>query len=127
MIDEYILITTKGEYELVEIDRDNFLNKCYELLNCELIEICVPNFPKHDTPIRFVVDDCGKLGDQEPNFLATALYNLPDILFGNVLVGKVGLNQYGEMDLVGLEYYESDEMKFILEKARDNLKRHGMI
>ena len=115
----FILIKTNGEYEEVMIDRENFLNQCYDLIGCELIEICKPNFPKQDTDIRFIIDESGKINDQVYNPLATVLYDRPDIIFGNVLVGKLGINDYGEMDIVGLENYESDELLEVLVDLTD--------
>lgn len=43
MKNNYVLISTKGEYQIVQIEKEQFLNKCYELINCEIIEIRVPN------------------------------------------------------------------------------------
>lgn len=110
----FILIKTNGEFEEVFIEKENFLNECYNLIGCELIEICKPNFPKQDTVIRFIIDESGKINDQQYNPLATVFYNRPDILFGNVLVGKMGINKFGELDIVGLENYEADEIYELL-------------
>ena len=112
----FILIKTNGEFEEVFIDRKCFLDECYKLIGCEFIEVCKPNFPYQETPIRFIIDESGKINDQKFNGLASILYNRPDILFGNVLVGKAGLNQYGEYDILGLEYYEADEIIDLLKK-----------
>lgn len=113
----FILIKTNGEFEEVFIDTENnFLDECYKLIGCELIEICVPNFQKQDTNIRFIVDESGKLNDQKFNPLATFLYNRADILFGNVLVCKAGFDIYGEYRILGLEDYESDEIMDFLKK-----------
>lgn len=119
----FILIKTNGEFEEVFIDREmNFLDECYKLIGCESIEICVPNFSKEGTIVRFIIDESGKINDQVYNPLATLFYNRPDILFGNVLVGKAGFNQYGEYDILGLEYYECDELLDYLSVLADVLK-----
>ena len=127
MIEEYILITTKGEIKTVEIETDLFLDKCYELINCDDIEVRVPLFPKKDTGVRLVLDENGKFNNQKFNHLATLFYNRPDVLFGNVLVGKVGLNQYGEMSIVGLEYYEIDELLDVLSDLSFKLRKYSML
>ena len=127
MSESYILIKTNGEIEIVEIDKERFLDTCYELIKCECIKICKPNFPKGDHVIRFIIDESGKLNDSKYNPLATALYNRPDILFGNVLVGKIGISQYGEMDIVGLEYYEVDELENEFYDAAKQLKDVGLL
>ncbi len=100
MKNNYVLISTKGEYQIVQIEKEQFLNKCYELINCEIIEIRVPNV--FGNSLRFIIDESGMLNEQKYNPLATTLYNRPDILFGNVIVGKVGINQYGKPDVVEL-------------------------
>lgn len=127
MIEEYILITTIGEIKTVEIETDLFLDKCYELINCDCIEVCVPLFPKKDTAVRFILDDSGKLNGQKFNPLATLFYNRPDVLFGNVLIGKLGLNQYGEMSIVGFEFYETDELLNYLLALADELKKNSLL
>lgn len=127
MIEEYILVTTKGEIKTVEIERDDFLDKCYELINCDCIEVCVPLFLKKDTSVRLVIDESGKLNSQKFNHLATLFYNRPDVLFGNVLIGKLGLNQYGEMSIVGLEYYEIDELLNYLSALADELRKNSLL
>ena len=127
MIEEYILITTKGEIETVLIEKEQFLDKCYELIGCECIECCVPNIKDGNTSIRFILDESVKLNDQKYNPLATAIYNRPDIHFGNVLVGQIGLNQYGEMDIVGLSYWESDELVENFNAEAKLLKLVGLI
>ena len=127
MSESYILIKTNGETEIVEIDKERFLDTCYELIKCECIEICKPNFPKGDHVIRFIIDESGKLNDSKYNPLATALYNRPDILFGNVLVGKIGINRYGEMDIVGLECYEADELEDVIYNVAKQLKDVGLL
>ena len=127
MLENYILIKTNGEIEDVFIEKEHFLDKCYELIECECIEISVPLFPKKDTLIRIILDESGKLNNQKFNPLATLFYNRPDVLFGNVLVGKLGINQYGEMDVVGLEYYESDELMVYLEDLREELKKNSFL
>ena len=126
-MDNYILIKTNGEFEDVFIEKEHFLDKCYELINCECIEISVPLFLKKDTSIRIILDESGKLNDQKFNPLATLFYNRPDVLFGNVLVGKLGLNQYGEMDIVGLEYYEADELVVYLSALADELTKNSLL
>ena len=73
--EQYILIKTNGEFEEVFIDREHFLDECYKLIGCELIEICVPNFSKEGTNVRFIIDESGKINDQVYNPLATLFYN----------------------------------------------------
>ena len=96
------------------IEKENFLNECYNLIVCELIEICKQNFPKQDTDVRFIIYESGKLNNQQYNPLATVFYNRPDILFGNVLVGKMCINKFGELNIVGFENYEADEICYHL-------------
>lgn len=127
MLEEYILITTKGEIEVVQIESEQFLGKCYELIKCDCIEVCVPNYKNGNTALRFILYESGKINDQEYNLIATLEYNRPDILFGNVIIGKVGLNQYGEMDIVGLEYWEIDEISYHLDIASKSLGFVGLI
>lgn len=127
MSEYYILIKTTGEIEEVFIEEEYFLNKCYELINCDRIEVCVPSFPKKDTAIRIILDESGKLNAQRFNPLATLFYNRPDMLFGNVIVGKLGKNEYGENDIVGLEFYESDEIIDYLLILADELKKNFLL
>ena len=42
------------ECEIVEISQADFLSDCYKHINCELIEICVPN--GYGNVIRFIID-----------------------------------------------------------------------
>lgn len=125
MNNKYVLITTNGEFEIVQIDKEQFLDRCYELINCEIIEICVPNV--FGNSLRFVIDEMGKLNDQKYNPLATTLYNRPDILFGNVIVGKVGLNQYGELDIVELTNEECDCLTQVLNDIVKELRVCGLL
>ena len=97
---KFILIKTNMECEVVEISQSNFLSECYKHINCELIEICVPN--GYGNVIRFIIDDCGKLDGQEFNPLATLVYNRFDCIFGNVLVGRISFNEHGEQEICGL-------------------------
>lgn len=127
MVDEFILITKKGEIEIVQIESEQFLNKCYDLIKCECIEICVPNIKNGDTPIRFMLDESGKFNDQKFNPLASAIYNRPDVLFGNVLVGQLGCYQSGETTIVGFEYWELDELLDHFNAQAELLKRAGLI
>lgn len=127
MGEEFILITTKGEIKTVFIEKEQFLDKCYELIGCECIECCVPNIKNGNTPIRFILDESGKLNHQVYNPLATVIYDRPDVLFGNVLLGQIGLNQYGEMDIVGLEYWEIDELVEHFNALAEQLKFVGLI
>ena len=125
MNNKYVLITTNGEFEVVQIDKEQFFNRCYELINCEIIEICVPNV--FGNSLRFVIDKSGKLNDQKYNPLATTLYNRPDILFGNVIVGKVGLNQYGELDIIELTNDECDCLIQVLSDIAKELRVCGLL
>lgn len=127
MVDEFILITTKGEIEIVQIESEQFLNKCYDLIKCECIEICVPNIKIGDTQIRFILDESGKLNDQEFNALASVMYNRPDVLFGNVIVGQIGCYRPGETTIVGFEYWQIDEILDHLHAQAELLKRSGLI
>ena len=127
MVDEFILITTKGEIEIVQIESEQFMKKCCDLIKCECIEICVPNIMNGDTTIRFMLDKSGKLNDQEYNPLASAIYNRPDVLFGNVLVGQLGCYRSGETTIVGFEYWEFDELIDHFNAQAELLKRAGLI
>lgn len=127
MVEEFILITTKGEIEIVLIETEQFLDKCYELIKCECIECCVPNIKNGNTPIRFFLDESEKLNDQEFNPLATAIYNRPDVLFGNVIVGQLGCYRSGETTIVGFEYWELDELLDHFNAQAELLKRAGLI
>ena len=97
---KFILIKTNMECEVVEISQDNFLNDCYEHINCSFIEVCVPR--GYGNVLRFVIDDCGKINAQEVNLLATLCYNRGDVIFGNVLVGRITYLESGEQDIIGL-------------------------
>ncbi len=101
---KYILIRTDNTFEIVEIDKNNFLNEAYRLLDCYFIEIANPGISN----IRFCIDDAGKLTDKKVNILATVLYNHSKIKYfdeivGNVLIGvDEEVNEFGEHDFVGL-------------------------
>ena len=97
---KFILIKTNLDFQIVNIDRYNFLQKCYELIGCCCIEVCVPR-PLSGC-LRYVVDDCGKLNDQHFNLLASVFYDRDDPIFGNVILGVCGVNEYGEQDICGL-------------------------
>ena len=127
MVDEFILIKIKGEIEIVQIEKEQFLDKCYELIKCECIEYCVLNIKDGNTPIRFILDKSGKLNDQEFNPLASAIYNRPDVLFGNVLVGQLGCYRSGETTIVGFEYWELDELLEHFNAQAELLKCAGLI
>ena len=110
---KYVLIKTDNTVEIVDIEHDNFLNKCYELIKCNFIEITTPNFGC--SQFRIVLDDMCKLNDQPFNRLATVFYASNDILFGNVIIGTAGLNEYGEYDFIGLEEEEAIRLKDYLD------------
>ena len=112
---KYVLIRTDNTVEIVEISSENFLDECYKLINCSFIEIATPNCGR--SPFRVVLDDIGKFNDQKLNRLATAFYSSPDILFGNVLVGRAGFNEYGEYDFIGFDDEIAKDLKFCLESA----------
>lgn len=101
---KYILIRTDNTFEIVEIDKDNFLNEAHRLLDCSFIDIVNPG----KNNIRFCIDDTGKLTGKELNILATVIYNFVekkyfDTIVGNILVGADEVvNELGEHDFVGL-------------------------
>lgn len=107
MREYYILIKTIGEVEIVKIEKEQFLEKCYELISCELIEVCIPDPSLFSSDIRFIVDELGKLNGQHFNMLASVLYNCYDFLFGNVIIGKFGYDECGELDIFGFTYSEA--------------------
>lgn len=101
---KYILIRTDNTFEIVEIDKNNFLNEAHRLLDCSFIDIANPGLKN----IRFCIDDAGKLTGKKMNILATVLYNCVrtiyfDEIVGNVLIGvDEVVNEFGEHDFVGL-------------------------
>lgn len=103
---KFIKISTNGIVEVIEIPKEDFLETCYREIGCDLIEICTPC---PDIGLRMIIDECGKINDQQYNPLATLLYDRSDIIFGNVIVGMAGENDDGEWDIVGLfdEYIDS--------------------
>ncbi len=96
---KFIKIGTDDSVKVIEIPEESFLDTCYDEIGCSFIEICTPC---PDIGLRMIIDDCGKFNDQRLNPLATVLYNCPDIIFGNVIVGMVEMNNDGEQDIVGL-------------------------
>ena len=110
---KYVLVKTDSSVEIVEISTNEFLNKAYELIKCSFIEIATPNFGR--SPFRIVLDDNGKFNGQKFNKLATIFYNTPDMLFGNILIGKSGFNEYGEYDFIGLDDQTANELVSSLE------------
>lgn len=110
---KYVLIRTDDTVEIVDIETNDFLSKCYELINCNFIEIATPNCGR--SQFRIVLDDMGKLNDQHFNKLATVFYASNDMLFGNVIVGTAGLNEYGEYDFIGLDEEEAIRLKDYLD------------
>ena len=101
---KYVLVKTDNIVEIVEISTKDFLKKAHELINCSIIEIATPNCGR--SPFRMVLDDEGKFNGQKFNKLATIFYNAPDMIFGNILIGKAGFNEYGEYDEQGsLTYF----------------------
>lgn len=104
---KFVKISTTGEAEVIEIPKEDFLNMCYREIGCEYIEICTPC---PDIGLRMIVDDCGKFNDQRYNALATLLYNRPDIIFGDVIVGMEGVNDDGEPDIIGIPKKKLDEI-----------------
>lgn len=96
---KFIKISTNGEVKTIEIPKEDFLDTCLREIGCEFIEICTPC---PDVGLRMIIDDCGKFNDQLYNPLATLLYNLPDIIFGNVIIGTIGKDDDGEWDVIGL-------------------------
>ena len=98
---KFILIKTSNDIEVVEIDETNFLDKCYEYIGCSSIDVCTPR-PMSGC-LRYVVDDCGKLNHQRFNPVATSFYGWNDFIFGNVILGVVGVNVYGEHDIFGFD------------------------
>ena len=97
---KFILIKTNLEFEVVNIDFNCFLQKCYELIDCNCIEVCVPR--PFSGCLRYIVDDCGKLNGQPFNLLATVFYDREDHIFGNVILGTIAQNEFGELDVHGL-------------------------
>ena len=120
---KYILIRTDNTFEIVEIDKNNFLNEAYRLLDCSFIEIANPGLNN----IRFCIDDAGKLTGKELNFLATVIYNFVDKKFfdtivGNVLVGvDEEVNELGEHDFVGLSDNAAERFYLMLADISDKL------
>lgn len=104
---KFVKISTNGEIKVITIPKEDFLGTCYREIGCEFIEICTPC---PDVGLRMIIDDFGKFNDQPYNPCATLLYNLPDIIFGNVIVGMVGENDDGEQDIIGLS---CDLIKYI--------------
>ena len=105
---KYVLVKTDNTVEIVEISTKDFLKKAHELINCSIIEIATPNCGR--SPFRMVLDDEGKFNGQKYNKLATIFYNAPDMIFGNILIGKAGPNEYGEYDFIGLEDQTANEL-----------------
>ncbi len=95
----FIKISITGDAEVIEIPKEDFLDTCYREIGCKCIEICTPS---PNIGLRMIIDECGKFNDQKYNPLATALYNRPDIIFGNVILGAEGINEDGERDIIGL-------------------------
>ena len=120
---KYILIRTDNTFEIVEIDKYNFLNEAHRLLDCSFIEIANPGLNN----IRFCIDDAGKLTGKELNTLATVIYNLVekkffDTIVGNVLVGvDEEVNEYGEHDFVGLSDNEAQRFYLMLAGISEKL------
>lgn len=96
---KFIKIGTDNSVKVIEIPEESFVETCYDEIGCSFIDICTPC---PDVGLQMIIDDCGKFNDQRLNPLATVLYNRPDIIFGNVIVGMVGINNDGEPDIVGL-------------------------
>ena len=117
---KYVLIRTDNSVEIVEISSENFLDECYKLINCSFIEIATTNCGC--SLFRLVLDENGKFNDQKLNLLATLFYNSPDILFGNVIIGKAGFNEYGEYDLIGFDENEADDLICVLKLASELLE-----
>ena len=110
---KYVLVKTDNTVEIVEISTKDFLKKAHELINCSFIEIATPNCGR--SPFRIVLDDEGKFNGQKFNKLATIFYNTPDMLFGNILIGTAGYNEYGEYDFIGLDDTTANELVYFLE------------
>lgn len=110
---KYVLVKTDDTVEIVEISSENFLDECYKLINCNLIEIATPNCGH--SPYRVFLDDNGKFNGQKFNKLATIFYNTPDMLFGNILIGSAGYNEYGEYDFIGLDDETANDLIYSLE------------
>ena len=110
---KYVLVKTDSSVEIVEISTKEFLKKAYELINCSLIEIATPNYGR--SPFRLVLDEEGKFNGQKFNKLAIIFFNTPDMLFGNVLIGTAGYNEYGEYNLIGLDENTANELVSSLE------------
>lgn len=110
---KYVLIRTDNTVEIVDIETNDFLSKCHELIKCNFIEITTPNCGR--SQFRIVLDDMGKLNDQHFNKLATVFYASNDMLFGNVIIGTAGLNEYGEYDFIGLDEEEAIRLKNYLD------------
>lgn len=115
---KFLKISTDNTARIIEMPEKDFLNSCYRHIGCDYIEICTPC---PDIGLRMIIDDSGKINDQPYNPLATLLYNHPDIIFGNVIVGMLGENDDGEQDIVGLSEEMIDRIFLFLYDLRIRL------
>ena len=113
---KFVLVKTNGEAGVVDINYDNFLDECYNLLDCSCIEFacCEDNY-------RFIIDESGKIKEppKELNRCASMIYPpVPfDYLAGDVLIGKLDPNDPSEFtsldedDLFHLEWLLNVELE----------------
>lgn len=90
----YLLITPHSSFvtvEKVDLPKDDheFLHKCYELLQCDTIDIV----PSINPEWKLIIDDNAKLYDgweKNVNAFATLLYCDPliDVIVGRVIVAR---------------------------------------
>ena len=120
---KYILLKTDNTFEVVQIERENFLDDVYRMLDCSFIEICNPFLEN----IRFCIDDSGKLTGKEVNLLATILYNVNkrleffDEIVGNVLIGIDDIDENEEHDFFGLSDIQIMNITDLLERIKHSL------
>ena len=110
--DKFILIKTDNSITTVDIEDDKLLDKCYEFLECEFIEVVSIN--RTDV---LIVDDSGKLKDKEVNAIASCFY--PGTVYGDPIVGHALLCRRNGSELEAIPHFALETYLSYLQQVKD--------
>lgn len=108
---------TQKEPVLMKVRRDNLISKISEACNGFEIVYAKKLWDLHEAAVLVCCDDFYRLKVPICNDLATYFYNEDQAaiygywkIIGTVCIAKCFINQYGETDLCGFSFRESQEL-----------------
>lgn len=97
------------ELELIEVDmKTDFLQTCYNIIDCDLIEIVPLTLNAYQTKYSIILDEEGKLKESTPNI---RIWDGNEIIVGTCIIIKDEIDTDGEEVIYDIELDELDYIK----------------